>query len=496
MKKCNKWVLATGVMLMLLTGCQAKTEESVDVRVNDVPEGTSVIQSETVNNETGEQRKKELELSIVHEKGRYMSTDGSTEIMSIDIATPRITGGTLGGIDTINAWSEQKRAEAFAAVEGNDQLAEGEINNYLLQLANEDYRLFYADDMFQPFYYEQGYSVSRFDEKVLSLTDVISQNSGGAHGINTVTGRNMDMQTGKILTIQDICTDVEQFTNVCEAEICKQIEVKKNEGIEFNDDYLEYVRDIIIDDTFYLTNNAVGFISQEYMLQPYVAGTIYFEISYEELGDLFNEVYLPNVEGKEGAVVEEEVILADKCYELDFGYDVATPMLNKILPRIGLSYMYENNEKISALSDELMVGMIVSAITEDFAYDETWYEEALGGYRIPQDVFEQYAMELFGKTVDLNQFEANQQLGMAIISENHECIAMVGDWGLSCPMYEISSCEVQPDGSYVVNATYGEVVYDENVTSEFLVKGEFVFTPCSDSKYGYVISQMKLTDMK
>ena len=62
---------------------------------------------------------------------------------------------------------------------------------------------------------------------------------------------------------------------------------------------------------------------------------------------------------------------------MDFGYDVATPMLNQILSRIGLGYMDEGTEMVTTLSDETMVGMVASAIGNDFGYEEEWYDESM-----------------------------------------------------------------------------------------------------------------------
>ena len=498
MKKCNKWVLATSVMLMLLTGCQAKTEGNENASVIDFKEETSGVLAETPNGKdnTEVQVNEGLQLKITHEKYHYMTADGTEELMAVDLAIPQITAGSEEVISNFNAQFEIEKTETIEGVEGKNEISEDRAGENLLQLANEEYNLYRTDDSFVPFHYLEGYGICRFDEKVLSMTNVLEVYAGAATESEIVTGLNIDMQTGASISIQDIATDSVEFIDVCEVEICKQIEEKKQEGVEFYETCYDFVREIIADDTFYLTNDSVGFISQEYMLQPYVSGTVRFEIPYEVLGSLINEAYLPENGGNAGTVTEEEVVLPDKVYEMNFEYDVATPMLNQILSRIGLGYMDEGTERVTTLSDASIVGMVASAMGADFGYEEEWYEESVGGYKIPKDVFDTFTMNLFGKTVDLSQFAANENLGMAVISPEHECIVIVGDWGTAGPVYEVTSVDALAGGTYIAHIRYGISDFEEQLTTEYVVEGEIEFSPCEDVKYGYVITKIELVDIK
>lgn len=499
MKKTRKWMLAIGLMVVALTGCQANVKEKESISTTKLPEQATEIMTESQEQkvDTADSVNDGPELLIAHEKCIYMTSDGTDELLTVELAIPCITKGSEEVTSNFNAQYEIMKTETMDRMEGKNETFTDGVGEHLLQSANEEYNLYKTDDMFVPFHYLEGYGICRFDEKVLSMTNVIEVYSGAAHGSEVVTGVNVDMQTGVAISLQDITTDSVEFYNVCEAEICKQIEEKKQQGVEFYETCYDFVREIIADSTFYLTDEAVCFISQEYMLQPYVSGTVHFAIPYEVLGSLMNEAYLPENGGKKGTVIEEEtVVLPDKLYELNFEFDVATPMLNQILSRIGLGYMYEGTEKITTLTDEAIVGMVASAIGEDFGYDEDWYVETVGGYTIPQDVFDRYTMDLFGKTVDLKQFAENQQLGMALISSNHECIVLVGDWGMSCPVYEMTSFDEQPNGTYLAHMRYGITDYEEQVTTEYVVEGKIEFSPCEEAKYGYVITKIDLADMK
>ena len=192
------------------------------------------------------------------------------------------------------------------------------------------------------------------------------------------------------------------------------------------------------------------------------------------------------------SVSNAAIVQNDMLPEFDFEVEVATPMLNKLLSGMGLSYMYEGTEKITTLSDRTMLGLIAGVIIDDGSYEKAWYDETVGGYMIPQDIVDTYTMDLFGKRIDLSGFESDQQIGMALISQNHEYFALVGDWGLSCPTYVISGYNVLDDGNYHVDAMFGVTNYEEE-TTEYLVKAECVFEVCEESKYGYIIRQMLIS---
>lgn len=476
MKKSCKGMLVAMAFMLALTGCQPQTQEKEPVIVSDLFEET-------------EEKSDELALMITHEKGHYMTSDGAVELLAVDMATPRIIGGSQAGIEVINAKMEQERAETIERLEGKCSMEEGGMDSYMLQHANEDYKLYYEADLFMPYHYTRGYCIRRFDEDVLSMTEV--SECFGAVGGTYVFGFTYDLQTGEPLLIENIATDIENFKVVCEEEILRQIKEQQNQGVEYYEGYEEYIGDILTNQTFYLTEKAVGFVAQEFVLQPYGAGGTYFEVPYEVLEEYMNPSYVPTEDAVKGTIAEEEVTLEDRLYELHFEFDVATPILNKILSGMGIRYMYGDIEQITDLSDEVMIGLIASAITDDYICEETWYVDSVGGYAIPQEVVDTYTMNLFGKTIDLLQLEAGQQYGMAMISQNHECIALVGDWGMSCPTYMIAGYEALADGTYRVNVKYGVTDFEEGNTTEYLLEKEFVFAPCEASEYGYVIVEME-----
>ena len=175
----------------------------------------------------------------------------------------------------------------------------------VLEWAKEDYqyRQESADELGQevswcPYTNESGYKQERSDGKILSFSQSIYSYAGGAHGSHFLGGVTFDAATGQKLDLADLSEEPAKFRAFLEEKITEQaneIQAAYERGeSDFGlfDEYEAYIPDVLTDTSWYLTDQGIEVIANEYLLAPYAAGPIYFEVPYEEL-TLLKEVYQP-----------------------------------------------------------------------------------------------------------------------------------------------------------------------------------------------------------
>ena len=154
------------------------------------------------------------------------------------------------------------------------------------------------DILWQPYVAEVSYEVKRADDKILSLLLLDFNYLGGAHGGHGYTGLTFDMRTGEKLSLETIGESEQAVRDEVEPLLLQQAEqmqaaVEKGEGeIGLFEEYAEYMPDVLTDDTWYLTQDGMEVVANEYLIAPYAAGAITFEIPYEQAAFL-KEQYLP-----------------------------------------------------------------------------------------------------------------------------------------------------------------------------------------------------------
>lgn len=133
-------------------------------------------------------------------------------------------------------------------------------------------------------------TAARLDGAAISLRETSYSFTGGAHGNHAYTGYNFDTKTGKLLTLSGIAEDTDAFKASAEKYIksaCFSMENKE----ELFPEYEESIPDIFSEGSWYLTDNGVVFIAQEYLLGPYSMGIMEFEVPYAML-DSMNPAYI------------------------------------------------------------------------------------------------------------------------------------------------------------------------------------------------------------
>lgn len=170
-------------------------------------------------------------------------------------------------------------------------------------------------------------------------------------------------------------------------------------------------------------------------------------------------------------------------------------MLDSFLSWTGLLYFYGADTRLDSLTTEAAFSMAGFAILSDGAYEEAWYDDSIGGYVIPTSLVNAYTENYFGRTYDISSFQSSEQYPMVSTTENGELLVQVGDWGLVVPKYRIADTIQNKDGSYTVSVNYFSYDYEFDEESDILAAADYVFTPDSNSTFGYVISNMQFTPL-
>lgn len=152
--------------------------------------------------------------------------------------------------------------------------------------------LLYEDkpENFSKYYLTVKFEILRCDNEVLSMQCLSSDYTGGIHGTYEYTGMNFDIQTGKLLTLDNISTDRETLTQSALACIKSQLKLSYYEKGLLNRNAETMRKDIlesvITDDTWYFTNSGLTFVSNIYVLSQYAAGAYFFTVPYKQLEGL------------------------------------------------------------------------------------------------------------------------------------------------------------------------------------------------------------------
>lgn len=196
---------------------------------------------------------------------------------NIDLKIPVITG--------MNNAAAQKSL--------NSQIADKQIklkNDMKPELA--DYVKFSKESGYpvNDFDLSSDYSVSYNQNDILSITATIYNYTGGAHGMTEQISYNIDLKTGKLITLKDIFKSDSNYIKLINKEISKQI--KANPDDFFTEDDLGF-KTIAADQPFYFNKGGITVYFQLYEIAPYAGGIKEFKISNAILKPMIKERYIP-----------------------------------------------------------------------------------------------------------------------------------------------------------------------------------------------------------
>ena len=169
-----------------------------------------------------------------------------------------------------------------------------QLNDYVSRAAN-DYKACSAEELsyWNSYIFARDIAVGRADSDVISLSYTDSCFLGGAHGSSLSFAENYDVETGKILTLADLAEDKQRLTDYVIPYLLWLTEKPGfADGLSWADE--DTFKSIVVDGTWYLSENGLVFICNEYTIGPYVIGTINLEIPYADLNGILLDKWIPD----------------------------------------------------------------------------------------------------------------------------------------------------------------------------------------------------------
>ena len=129
--------------------------------------------------------------------------------------------------------------------------------------------------------------VHHVDEKILSVRMYHDEYTGGAHPNYGVTALNYDIETGEVLELQDVVTDVPRLAYTLADKIQHKYDYEQFDGL------LEQLKKYKGDDyTWTLGPQGITFWFSPYEIAPYAAGLLTTTITYTEWPTIFVPEYV------------------------------------------------------------------------------------------------------------------------------------------------------------------------------------------------------------
>lgn len=310
MKKKQLSILLTASLLALSTGaCGADNtapsgQETPDSSQSDSETGTETAET----NENAENIVNPDDISGSAESDTGVTIDGTGESGENTSASPvsvtfRETSDEIKADDGALVLTRDV-SMPVVAIEGAEDIAakiNADIEAYYnpspsdseenAEWAKSDYEDSKADEN-GGWFPDSGYSesltaaVTRMDDAVLSLEMTYYSYMGGAHGNYGSVGKNYDIRTGELISLDDLSEDYAAFHATALDYIVNQAEspAYKDRLFEPSKDDLDSA--LFEGGAWIFTQSGLSFMSDPYVLGPYASGEIYFRIPYEKAYDI------------------------------------------------------------------------------------------------------------------------------------------------------------------------------------------------------------------
>jgi hypothetical protein len=213
-----------------------------------------------------------LETDTLDIKELNYSKSTADSSVTINIEYPQISGLENKDVETkINSFLEEEFKQSIPWYE-EILLDSAEYEDY-------PYEMGYS--------FDTGFQVQFNSKKFISIVLNHYQFTGGAHGNYFALGYNIDMNDGKVLTLKDIIKEdsFDLLTYECEQSILETYQA--NSLIEAG----TFENELVIpeDQDFYITPTALVIQFDPYEIGPYAMGEIVAEIPFEKIMDILQD---------------------------------------------------------------------------------------------------------------------------------------------------------------------------------------------------------------
>lgn len=289
MKKSLNFVLLLGAFC--LTACAkvpavpGNNPATTPTQASEVPQVTetacateapSVTEEPEITN-APEVRTETVPVRILLENKRIIEWEGERQLYAVIWQNP-----LMGGED---AAKYPAVATVFRSLKTlRDKKSEETVTN--LAATAEELKQ-YANETNVSCYDTTGYFVQRADNHIISMRCNWNVNTGSIHPSNVVTGQNFSTETGAMLSLSEVVTDVEKIRAL----------VKQKLSEKYGDwlfEEWESLYDETETDSFAWTMDYDGltFYFSPYELSFYAAGVLTVDINFAEEPALFRDVYI------------------------------------------------------------------------------------------------------------------------------------------------------------------------------------------------------------
>jgi len=135
-------------------------------------------------------------------------------------------------------------------------------------------------------YYSQATKTYESEQVISFKMDQYLYTYRSAHGAHLYLGFVFDIETGKKLSLNEVFTVNDSFISTVNNFMEKKIQDEKIPIFDFTD-----FKGLEDSAEFYLQNEALVIVFQEYAYTPYVYGPLFFEIPFSKITDYFNSKY-------------------------------------------------------------------------------------------------------------------------------------------------------------------------------------------------------------
>lgn len=281
--------LLIGLLLIsLCTGC-SKTNVSEPVAVSiptpKVQEEMSGEPEDTEELEDSSQPETERTVFVnsYSEKGTMEdSVFKDAELMEYSLQIPEIALYHPAAMEGVSNIIEQER---YLFEDGKMCVYWDADDRYRLEWQEESDTYQGGDILY---FYDVGYEVTQNDEAYISLLKHAESYTGGAHGSYIYTGIVLDAQTGETLALDDFLQEGEYEKAYLAEYLIEQLMPEAENYWENFDEIVAY--SIYYQPTFYLQDNELIFVFNQYEIGSYAIGPQFAKIPLEVLKDLENVV--------------------------------------------------------------------------------------------------------------------------------------------------------------------------------------------------------------
>lgn len=210
---------------------------------------------------------------------RY-SEDGSQWLLHVEYDTAALAKeGYESAAESISQWMEEK-----------DTSLQSLADEYAGWAAEDEA---YAETDYYRYHIFREIEAARMDSYIISLVELHSDYTGGAHGNYGFTGYTFDARSGTLLDILDILKDAGGFREASVNYITKYLKAEYADGLF--PEYEETIEGIWSRDegpNWYLDAAGITFIFNPYEIGPFAMGEVRVTLPYEEFSSFIKEEYM------------------------------------------------------------------------------------------------------------------------------------------------------------------------------------------------------------